>query len=156
MKYLYRALVLVVLGVVAVGLFVRFAPVTPEDWHVDPVTVVRPDAENFYLLRPQDGDGPAPVFDAAPETVAMAFQELAGAMPRSRLLHGSAAEGHMTVIVRSQLIGFPDFVTVKVLKVEGGTALAVFSRSRYGHSDMGVNKTRVEEWLAALDTRLRP
>lgn len=156
MKYLFRGLLLIILGVVAVGLFVRFAPVTPEDWHIDPMTVERPDAENFYLLRPEDGDGPAPVFDAPPETLASAFQALAGAMPRSSLIQGSAAEGHMTVMVRSQLMGFPDFVTVKVMAVEGGSTLAVFSRSKYGYSDLGVNKARVENWLAELEVRLQP
>ncbi len=156
MKYLLRGLLLIILGVVAVGLFVRFAPVTPEDWHVDPMTVERPDAENFYLLRPEGGDGPAPVFDTTPETLASAFQALADAMPRSSLIQGSAAAGHMTVMVRSQLMGFPDFVTVKVMAVEGGSTLAVFSRSKYGYSDLGVNKARVEDWLAELEARLQP
>jgi uncharacterized protein (DUF1499 family) len=33
--------------------------------------------------------------------------------------------------------------------------LAVYSRSRYGRRDFGVNAKRVEAWLAALERELR-
>jgi uncharacterized protein (DUF1499 family) len=32
----------------------------------------------------------------------------------------------------------------------------VYSRSVYGQSDLGVNRRRVETWLAALQTKLPP
>jgi len=154
MKFLLRAFGLIVLGSLTVALFVRFAPVTPADWHVDPLTVERPDTENFHLLRPEDGDGPAPVFKSTPEAVAVALRKIISETPRASLVAGSPENGHMTVVVRSRLMGFPDFVTIKLLAVDGGTALAIFSRSRYGYSDMGVNKARVERWLEALRVRL--
>ena len=34
--------------------------------------------------------------------------------------------------------------------VPGGSALAIYSRARYGIRDFGVNQKRVERWLAAL------
>ena len=156
MKFLFRVLSFIVLAIVAAGLFVRLAPITPADWHIDPLTAEVPAKENHYLLRPEGGDGPAPVFEAGPAALAAAFQDLIGATPRAEVIAGSAAAGHMTVLVRSRLVGFPDFVTVKVLEADGGTALAVFSRSKYGYSDLGVNKQRVDSWLEGLNARLRP
>jgi len=31
------------------------------------------------------------------------------------------------------------------------SGLIIYSRSRYGRSDFGVNRSRVKAWLAALD-----
>lgn len=155
MKHLYRLLAVLIVAVIVAGLFFRFAPVEPDNWHVDPLTVETPNTENYYLLRPAGGDGPAPVFQRPPDRVARAVQEVIQQTPRAAVLAGSAEAGHVTVVVRSQLMGFPDFVTVKLLEVEGGTALAIFSRSQYGQSDLGVNKARVEDWLEALETRLQ-
>ncbi len=36
-----------------------------------------------------------------------------------------------------------------------GAGLFLYSRSLFGWSDFGVNRTRVEAWLAALDAALR-
>ncbi|HIC82703.1 MAG TPA: DUF1499 domain-containing protein [Kiloniellaceae bacterium] len=156
MKYLYVALAAVAAGSVAAGLFFRFAPIAPQDWHVDPVTVVRPDRDNHYLLRAEDGHGPAPVFGAEPEKLSFELYEIVSALPRSEVIAGSAAERHFTVVVRSQVMGFPDFVTVKAIEADGGSALVIFSRSRYGYSDLGVNKARVEAWVQELEQRLKP
>lgn len=155
MTYLYTALALIVVAVITAAVFFRVAPIVPEDWHVDPVTVVRPDKDNYYLLRPQDGHGPAPVFESQPERLSAEIQQMVSALPRSEVIAGSAAERHFTVVVRSQVMGFPDFVTVKVIEAEAGAALVVFSRSRYGYSDLGVNKARVEAWVQELEQRLK-
>ena len=154
MKILFRVLLLLVLGIIAAGLFVRFAPIAPETWHVDPLTAAIPDKDNHFLLRPEDGDGPAPVFAADRAAVAAAFAQLVSETPSATLIAGSPEAGHMTAIVRFRLVGFPDFVTVKLVETEDGTALAIFSRSKYGYSDMGVNKARVEAWLAVLEAKL--
>ncbi len=155
MKILIGVVLLAVLAVVAAGLFVRFAPVSPARWHVDPLTVEIPNKDNHFILRPQGGDGRSPIFQADPATIARALQDLIRESPRAALIAGSAEEGHFTVIERSRLVGFPDFVTVKIFETDGGTALAIFSRSQYGYSDMGVNKARVERWLQSLDARLK-
>ncbi len=155
MKILIGAILLAVLAVVAAGLFVRFAPVSPARWHVDPLTAAVPNKDNHFILRPQDGDGQAPTFKADPATVSRALLDLISESPRAMLIAGSAEEGHITVMQRSRLVGFPDFITIKILETDGGTALAIFSRSQYGYSDMGVNKARVEGWLQSLDARLK-
>jgi uncharacterized protein (DUF1499 family) len=48
---------------------------------------------------------------------------------------------------------FPDTVDIEVLPVgDNQSTLAIYSRSLIGRSDLGVNRARVERWLAKLDT----
>jgi hypothetical protein len=74
------------------------------------------------------------------------FAAVAEASPRVRLLAGSVEEGRMTWVVRSVVWGFPDYVTAEA--APGG--LRVWSRLRFGRSDLGVNRARLEDWLAQL------
>ncbi len=57
----------------------------------------------------------------------------------------------ITYVQRSRVFGFPDYLTVKAVVMDGGAGLIIWSRARYGRSDFGVNRARVEAWLAALD-----
>ena len=148
------AVALVVACIFLAILYVRLAPIDPAAWHVDPLIIEEPASDNYVLLRPGEGLQSAPTFQATPSEVAAALRDLAGDMPRTTLVAGSADELHMTFVVRSQVMGFPDFVTIKALATDEGTTLAIFSRSRYGHSDFGVNRDRVEAWLDRLESRL--
>ena len=74
------------------------------------------------------------------------FAAVAEASPRVRLLAGSVEEGRMTWVARSALWGFPDYVTAEA----GPKGLEVWSRLRFGRSDLGVNRARLEDWLAQL------
>ncbi len=52
---------------------------------------------------------------------------------------------------RSARFWFPDRVTVWVIPLsDSRSTLAIYSRSIYGLNDLGVNRARVETWLAAL------
>ena len=68
------------------------------------------------------------------------------ATPRTTLLAGSPESGMVTYITRSRLWGFPDFTTVEARP----GAIVIHGRLRFGSSDMGVNRARVEGWVAAL------
>jgi len=56
-------------------------------------------------------------------------------------------------VARSAVFNFPDLITVQVTP-DGG--LILWSRSVYGRSDLGVNRKRLQAWLAALDADLAP
>jgi uncharacterized protein (DUF1499 family) len=46
-------------------------------------------------------------------------------------------------------LGFPDAMSIR-LHAEGDmTRVEIFSRSRFGYSDMGVNAARVARWIDA-------
>ena len=143
-------------GVVAVGLLgaamlaVRLAPSDPAVWHVDPLVAGTAESSNGFLARPEGGDMAGRVFAADPATVVVAFGAVAAATPRVVRLAGDAASGHVTYVARSALWRFPDYVSVKAVPVAEGTRLAIWSRARFGQSDLGVNRARVEDWLARL------
>ncbi len=143
-------------GLALVGaLYVRMAPSDPGDWHVDPMSGVDTAAPNQFRVAPPgarlDADMASPVWPVAPAELAERFDAMAMAAPRTTRLAGGPDELFTTYVQRSALIGFPDYVSVRAVEAEGGAALAIWSRSRFGYGDMGVNRARVERWIAALD-----
>jgi uncharacterized protein (DUF1499 family) len=140
--YILTALVLLVL---AAEVYVRFSPLDPVVWHVDPTVTEPAPARNSALV-------------SLSRTFPMTAAELAGrvveiglAEPRTRVLAGEPAAGFVTLVQRSRVVGFPDLVTIRTRDVEGGAALTVWSRSRFGRYDWGVNRARIERWMKALE-----
>ena len=142
--------VLALLGL-TLAAWIRLAPDDPARRHADPMAGERTGRPNDSLRGPMPGaDAPAPVWAATPEALMQAMAEVAGAAPRTALLAGGAEALHATWVQRSRLMAFPDYVSVRALPAEGGATLAIWSRSRYGHSDLGVNAARVEDWLSRI------
>ncbi|MEM1131207.1 MAG: DUF1499 domain-containing protein, partial [Pseudomonadota bacterium] len=126
------------------------APSDLETWHVDPISVEPPRGKSYVLLRPGSPDGDGPLLNEAPETALAAFDKVVMATPRTTRLAGSVADGRVTYVTRSRLWGFPDYTSVKAVPEGDGTRLAIFARQRFGSSDWGQNRARVDAWLAAL------
>ena len=150
---------LAVVGTVGFAVWARVAPEDPSEWHVDPMTVTPPASPNTRLVAPNDAtgdvDAAAPVFEGPPERLMEAFAAVAAEAPRTELIAGSVEELHATWRQRSALMGFPDYVSVRAMPAgDGGSTLAVYSRSRFGRSDFGVNRERVSSWLSSLESRL--
>lgn len=130
---------------VAGGAYVRLAPSDPAVWHVDP-------------RMGQAGAGAATagvetplIYASEPEALLERLDEIALGTARTVRLAGSVAEGRITYVTRSALVGFPDYTTVAVAGLpDGGTQLFMYARLRFGQSDMGVNAARLEAWRAAL------
>jgi uncharacterized protein (DUF1499 family) len=94
----------------------------------------------------------SPVFPVPAERLVELVRETALAQPRTKLIASHAAKRQMTFVQRSALFRFPDYVTIEAMPAgEGQSAAAFYSRSRYGYSDLGVNRKRVQAWLAALE-----
>lgn len=142
-KVLY---LLVALGVLLAGilLWVRVAPSDPAQWHVDPVTVADPSTPNWSRIAA--GEIVAPTGTLAPRIeAALAGEE------RVALLAGLLAEGWATYVQRSRLMGYPDYLSIRILPAgDGQETLVVLSRSRFGQSDLGVNAARLARLRAAL------
>jgi len=141
-------LVLVILLILAGMAYIRLAPSDPARWHVDPLAATDPGQGGVHLVP--GGPESAPIFATDPAALLAAFDRIALAEPRTRRLAGTPEDGHVTYIARSRWVGFPDYVSVKAVAAEGGATLAILSRLRFGASDLGVNRARVERWLDAL------
>jgi uncharacterized protein (DUF1499 family) len=144
---------LVAIAVLTAGgaIYTRNAAMNPELWHVEPAAAVRSGRPNDFLVA-EDGDVPPVLLPGAPEEVAARLDAVAMAEPRTERIAGAPSEAFMTYVQRSRLMGFPDAVSVRVEPAEEGSRLTIWSRSRFGQSDLGVNRARVERWLEALRT----
>ncbi len=119
----------------------------------------RPASPNTALAAPA---GTTPVPDivtpryAVPAPVLfVALHAMADAQPRTFLAAEYVAAAQIHYVVRSALFNFPDLVTAQVTAAgPHASTLVLYSRSVYGHSDLGVNRARVTTWLAALDRTL--
>lgn len=133
--------------VVLFALYVRLAPSDPEFWHADPATAPGTGWSNEFRLAQGEG----PTYPVGAGDLAWAFDRMAMAQPRVSRLAGGPEELWTTYVQRSLLMGFPDYVSVREVDLgDGGSTLVIWSRSRFGLSDWGVNQARVESWLAAM------
>ena len=154
--------ILVVLAVVA-AVMTRRKAIDPAAWHVDPLTSMGTGNPNWYRMVPADAqvdrdpkrDAAPPTFQASAAEVGAAFDAVATSEARVEVIAGSAAAGFVTYVQRSQLFGFPDFISVKFIDLpSGGSTIAVFSRARDGKSDLDVNKKRVTRWVEQTQSRI--
>jgi uncharacterized protein (DUF1499 family) len=152
-RFLLGAAALAALLAIASVAYIRLAPVDAEAWHVDPTAAPLQGGANVWRVGPEPEagvDALAPIYAISPDALARALDEVALAEPGTTRIAGEPAEQWMTYEARSPLMRFPDYVSVRVLDFEEGSTLAIYSRSRFGRDDMGVNRERVERWLAAL------
>lgn len=123
--------------------------------HVDPLEAPATWRPNAYWVGPEamgvGFDAPAPVYALDAAALADAFDAMARAQPRISCVAGSPQELWVTYVERSRM-GFTDHISVRFLDLgKDRSTLAVFSRAGAGLWDFGVNRRRVEKWLAALE-----
>ena len=141
MKWFLIFLGALALLAVAGLIYVRLASHDAARWHVDPTTVTEIDDLNQYI------GGDAVSGDL--ETVAAALKAALG----GEVLAGSFDNGFATVVVRTPLIGYPDYVSAGLIPQGEQTEVILFSRSRFGKSDLGANKARVDRIIRDLNAK---
>jgi uncharacterized protein (DUF1499 family) len=142
------ALALAVIAFLGLVVAVRLVPSDPAVWDVDVATVDKPGRPNNWLVRDDGGDAPALILPLPPEAAMARVMAVAAATPRTEVLARGPARA--TFVTRSALMSWPDYTTVAVDPVPGGSRVTLFARSRFGYGDMGVNRARAEAWLADL------
>ena len=115
--------------------YIRLAPTDVARWHVH-VTGTEDKDLTGGALRVIEGD----------RATFAALEEIAMATPRTEKIAGSAEEGLMTFRTRSLLMGYPDYTTAAL----EGDQIRLLARLRFGRSDMGVNRARLERWIDQL------
>jgi hypothetical protein len=139
-QFLTTTLTLVALIAVSGALYVRVAPM---------------DVAEFHRTYPGHGVGDWPMpggFEAVrkvggePQAALTHLDAIIRATPRTKVLAGSVEEGHVSYVTRSAVWGFPDTTNVWL----EGDLLHIRGHLRFGGSDMGVNRARIEGWLQAL------
>ena len=114
---------------------------------------------NQFLVAPEgDCENATPhqtskVYDVPVQALHDAFRNVPKRQPRVEVLEERVDGARF--VQRSKLMKFPDFIDVQFLAMEDDkSTLLIYSRSKYGRSDLGVNKKRITEWLAELDSEL--
>lgn len=112
------------------------------------------DTPNQFLMCPPGlcdavPHAESPVFEVPVEDLRDRWRSVVGAQPRVALLREDGAQSDY--VERSKRFRFPDIVTVRFVSLAPSkSTLAIFSRSLYGKSDLGVNRKRIEAWMARL------
>lgn len=138
-------IVVVLVLVVGVAAYVRLSPLDVEKWHNPKLPKLEagehPSGGSFVGRYVQQDDGQAAL---------ARVHEVAVKTPRTQVLAGSVAEGKISYVTRTRGFGFPDVTTVTLLEdaATGTTSVQIYARLRYGKKDLGVNKTRVRDWVA--------
>jgi len=130
---------------------------------IDFANLTRPKTPNTFLMAPEGICKQAKIDKAAPTyptSAAKLRQEfLSAVIAQPRVSHTLADEAGLydDFVVRSLLFRFPDLISIKFLDAGGGkSTLALYSRSVYGRSDLGVNRARSLSWLALVNTVIKP
>ena len=157
-KIAIALVVLGVLGFAAAAIGFRMIGSDPAVWHVDPATTERTGHTNDYLVAPAGAtkgtpDLAGPVLAIPPKEHLFLFDAVARNSDRVDVVAGSVDDLHITYVQRSPVIGFPDYITVKAVNAGDGSALIIYSRSRFGYSDLGANKARIDQWLAQMASK---
>ncbi len=124
---------------------------------VDFTTLTLTQKPNQYLVCP-DGFCRAaahrvsPVYNMTATELRKRWLEWMAGLPKVILASANSDGFQVTFMERSQLMGFPDLITVQFVPAdERQSAVAIYSRSLYGYSDLGVNRARIERWLSQFE-----
>ncbi len=153
------------LAVIAAGFVLRMYLGRPAEDRLAPDEVVsiaelqRPLARPSFLACPPGycaaADVESPIFPMPWDQLREYWKEIAeiAAIPLvSEFEHRRAV-----YIQHSAIFRFPDIVTVEFVALgPERSGVAVYSRSRYGRYDFGVNRKRVEHWLFQLQEVAHP
>jgi len=133
----------------------------PDLGGVDFENLTRRDAPNDALACHPDICGATPVdfetpiYPIAGSRLRQIVREVALTQPRTQLVYASRWGEEDRYVVRSRLMRYPDTVVARIYGAgPGRSMLGLYSRSQIGYSDMGMNRARIERWLAAIDDRV--
>ena len=144
-------------------MLIRTTAHDPAEWHVDPLTFPTPESPNTFRVAPEiEGyeavtteriDQLSPIYDANPSIISKAWDEFVLRQPRTQRIAGTPEEGWMTYVQTSEYWRFPDYISVLFLDLGNGqSTIAIYSRSRCGDGDLGVNQERINDWLEPLES----
>ncbi len=121
---------------------------------VDFRTLVPPNRPSRWLIAPSGvttapPDAPAPTFALAADALADRLMVILSELPRCTLVERSGRR--MAFVQATRVFGFKDDVAAEAIDLGNGrSAPALYSVSRVGYSDFGVNRSRLEAVLARL------
>lgn len=108
----------------------------------------RPNCISTKAERPEQRIAPIPIKEPADDALAT-LEAIIRSMPRSRIV--STREHYLHAEFRSRVFGFVD--DVEFLIDESERVIHFRAAARVGHSDLGVNRSRMEDLRGQYETR---
>ncbi|ADM10127.1 hypothetical protein PB2503_10379 [Parvularcula bermudensis HTCC2503] len=112
---------------------------------------------NSYLIAPEDmplgatKDAVAPKFRGTAEALFHNLVALLNSDDQFVEVKEDPVHSRVYAVAQTKLLKFKDDIDIQIIPTEaGGSTLAIYSRSRLGKSDFGVNKKRIEALLSKL------
>ena len=131
---------------------------------VDFKTLKRPNSPNTYLVAPEGmcdqskPDEVSQVMSVPPTRLFAALADMVEANDAWHMKSSDPENGQMHFVSVSRLLKFKDDISVLILPAQAGdpdgahgSRVAIYSRSRVGHSDLGANRKRVKKLLQSLN-----
>ena len=116
---------------------------------------------NQYLLCPKGMSTRAkpnedsPTFSVPVATLQRVWREVALQQPRVAMIRDDRESNQCEFVQRSFVFRFPDTMTVEFFAVDDDhSTCAVYSRSKYGYGDLGVNRRRVRRWVRLVQNEI--
>lgn len=124
---------------------------------VDFATLERRTSPNDALICPGDmcpratADAASPAFPVAASVLREKLRAIVLAEPGASELDVGAGTDRLRFVQRSRLLRYPDIIDALVApRGDNASTLALYSRSLVGRRDFGVNRARLERWVARL------
>ena len=121
----------------------------------DLAKLVPPETPNWHLVCPPGlctaAKAASPTFALSPDALLDVVRRVAAAQPRTTLVAERTAERRLDYVQLTRFLRFIDSISIAVVPLpEGRSGIVMYSHSNLGRSDLGANRARVEEWLAAI------
>ena len=132
-------------------------PPVQVDFKAIPIT----ESKNYHLICPPeycniDPNEISPIYSVDIQSVDYHWQEVMEKEPRIINIAGDEKKHQYTYVQRSKYLRLPDTINVQIIPMDNNhTTLAIYSKSKYGYSDFGSNKARIDDLLVKLHESLR-
>lgn len=120
-------------------------------------TLKPPKTSNYYLVCPSNycqavPNAISPVYPVSAEELFYIWNQMISRQSNVNYIYSIPELGQYQLVQRSFILGLPDDITVQFLALpDNKSTLAIFSQSRYGVYDFGMNKRRIISWLQQLN-----
>ncbi len=104
-----------------------------------------------------EADLTSPRYLLPAEELTAAARQAIEAQSRTERVAEDAGLEQTVYVQRTAVFRFPDTVRLQIVALDASSSsLALYSRSNYGYSDLGVNGRRVKAWMAAIAESVGP
>jgi len=119
------------------------------------------ESPNDYLVCPSNicehSDLKSPEFPFNVQSLIKKWEIMIASQPRIKLIIKDGSKNQWIYVQRTKLFRFPDYITVQFIPLgDNQSTLILYSASKYGYYDFGVNESRVIKWLELLNALNNP